>query len=95
MFMVGIGAHTWKQAQTPYMLVITEICRHIWRKNKGVVITRQEIFQALTDLYIYYQAAPENNNIKAAKQALKEILNLNTLEVKKYEKSNSDSVMES
>ena len=68
------------------MLAITEIYPHIWRKNKGVVITRQEIFAALTDLYIYYQAAPENQNIKAAKQALKEILNQNTLEVLQNEK---------
>ena len=33
-----------------------------------------------------YQAAPETQNIKAAKQALKEILNQNTLEVLQNEK---------
>lgn len=62
--------------------------RNNFGTNNGVTvdITRQEIFAALTDLYIYYQAAPENQNIKAAKQALKEILNQNTLEVLQNEK---------
>ena len=80
--MAGIGAHTWKQVQTHYMLAITGICRHIWRKNKPVIITRQEIYTALNDLFLYYQAAPETQNTKAAKQALKEIL-----EVYEYGKS--------
>lgn len=53
---------------------------------KGVIYNKADVFQALTDLYIYYQAAPENQNIKAAKQALKEILNQNTLEVLQNEK---------
>ena len=50
---------------------------------KGVIYNKADVFQALTDLYIYYQAAPENQNIKAAKQALKEIL-----EVYEYDKNN-------
>ena len=53
---------------------------------KGVIYNKADVFQALTDLYIYYQAAPETQNIKAAKQALKEILNQNTLEVLQNEK---------
>lgn len=55
---------------------------------KGVIYNKLDVFAALNDLYIYYQAAPENNNIKAAKQALKEILNQNTLEVLNHEKNN-------
>ena len=53
---------------------------------KGVIYNKADVFAALTDLYIYYQAAPENQNIKVAKQALKEILNQNTLEVLNHEK---------
>ncbi len=53
---------------------------------KGVIYNKADVITALTDLYIYYQAAPENQNIKAAKQALKEILNQNTLEVLQNEK---------
>ena len=61
---------------------------------KGVIYNKSDVYQALTDLYIYYQAAPENINTRAAKQALKEILNQNTLEVKKYEKSYGGYTME-
>lgn len=53
---------------------------------KGVIYNKADVYQALIDLYAYYQAAPENNNTRAAKQALKEILNQNTLEALNHEK---------
>lgn len=45
-----------------------------WSVNKPVTITREEIIQAFVDLLGYYENQEENRNIKAVKQALKEIL---------------------
>ena len=47
----------------------------IWRKNKGVFVSRSEILNAYMDLLRYYETAEETSNTKAVKNTLKEILN--------------------
>ena len=57
--------------------------RAIWWKNKPVIYSKSEVYQAFSDLLQYYQKAPENINTAATKQAL-----IYILEVKQNDKYN-------